>query len=159
METYRRAQIQQTLRSLADTYKVMMELMEHMLSLLSQESALDPLAYFQAHPPQPGAPTRDTRFVIDPTLLTVTFRGQACFLGNTHCFRFISHLAHRLNAYVTYEDLLAEVWHGAVRSDDAVRSVVKTLRNKLRQAGLNDLASAIDGTVPKHYALKLDRQS
>lgn len=155
METQRRSQIQRSLRSLADSYKLTMELMEQTLALLCEELALDPLTYFRTRPVPPDALARDREFVIDPNVLTVTFRGQACFLGNTLCFRFISRLAQRPNAYVTYEDLLAEVWQGAVRSDEAVRSVVKTLRNKLRHAGLADLASAIDGTVSGHYALKL----
>jgi DNA-binding winged helix-turn-helix (wHTH) protein len=90
--------------------------------------------------------------------LSVTFQGKDCFLGNTLPFKFLSHLARRPNAYVSYEDLLADVWRG-VRSDSAVRSVVKALRARLRRAGLDGLADAIDGTVAGHYALKLPAHS
>ena len=37
-------------------------------------------------------------------------------------------------------------------SHEAIRSVVKTLRSRLRQAGMKNLADAIDGSVPRHYA-------
>jgi hypothetical protein len=33
--------------------------------------------------------------------------------------------------------------------------VVKVLRRRLREAGMGELADAIDGTVPGRYALKL----
>ena len=153
METHRRAQIQRSLRSLADSYKVTMELMEQTLALFCEELSLDPLTYFRIHPSQ-AKRSGQHAFVIDPTLLSVTSRGKVCFLGNTLPFKLLCRLAQRPNTYVTYEDLLSEVWHG-VRSDSAVRSVAKMLRCKLRQAGLTDLASAIDGTVPGHYSLKL----
>jgi hypothetical protein len=131
-----------------------MELLEQTLAMLCEELSLDPAAYFQARSrpqPPPGGPSG---FLIDPGLLSVSFRGKVCFLGNTLPFKFLCRLAQRPNTYVTYEALLSEVWEG-VRSDEAVRSVAKTLRNRLRRAGLPDLAEAIDGTVPGHYALKL----
>jgi hypothetical protein len=51
--------------------------------------------------------------------------------------------------------LLDDVWH-CKRTKSAVKSVVKSLRIKLRVAGLTELAQAIDGSVYGHYALKLD---
>lgn len=153
METNRRAQIQRSLQSLADSYRVTLELMEQTLALFCEESSLDPLTYFRLHPAH-SQRSGQHGFVIDPMLLSVTFRGRVCFLGNTLPFKLLCRLAQRPNTYVTYEDLLAEVWHG-VRSDSAVRSVAKMLRNKLRRAGLTELAAAIDGTVPGHYSLKL----
>ena len=41
------------------------------------------------------------------------------------------------------------------RSEAAVRSVVKVLRQKLATAGMHDLADAIDGTTARHYGLML----
>lgn len=133
-----------------------MDLMEQILSLLCEELALDPLSYFKTRP-RLDSSTGQGSFLIDDMVLSIKFRGKICFLGNTLPFKFLSALAQRPNTYVPYEDLLAEVWHGAVRSDDAVRSVVKTLRSKLRNAGLAELADAIDGTVHGHYSLKLAR--
>jgi hypothetical protein len=83
-----------------------------------------------------------------------TSGGKTCFLGNTRPFRFLARLAQRPNAYIPYEDLLSDVWQGLL-SDSAVRSVAKALRQRLRQAGLGDLADAIDGTVAGHYTLRL----
>lgn len=157
METRRRAQIQQSLRSLADSYKITMELMEHTFELLCEELELDPLTYLRTRPAPPPPTTHVGKhgFTIDPAFLSVAFRGKVCFLGDTLCFKLISFLARRPNAYFPYETLLADVWDGVVRSDSAVRSVVKILRTRLREAGLPDLADAIDGTVRRHYALKL----
>lgn len=94
--------------------------------------------------------------LFDAEMFTITFQGKSCFLGNTLPFRFFVRLARRPNTYVTYEDLLEDVWEG-VRTDDAIRSVVKTLRSKLRDARMGALADAIDGSVPGHYGLKLTR--
>lgn len=152
MNTDKREEIQSTLRTIASHHAAQMKLMEQLLSLLCDEAALDPLTYFHTHTSRndhdqlPG--------LTDRSMLSVTFRGKTCFLGNTLPFRLLSRLAERPNAYVTYEDLLSDVWHGN-RSDSTVRSAVKSLRNKLRQAGLAELADAIDGTVPGHYALKV----
>lgn len=157
METRRRTQIQQSLRSLADSYKVTMELMEKTFDLLCEELELDPLTYFRTRGVPAPVQTGKHVFAVDSTVLSVTYRGKVCFLGDTLCFKLITYLARRPNAYFTYATLLADVWDGAVRTDDAVRSVVKILRTKLRQAGLADLANAIDGTVRRHYALKLVR--
>lgn len=93
-------------------------------------------------------------FFVDRSRLTVTFRGKSCFLGNTLPFRFLERLAEKPNTFVPHEELLTDVWEGN-RSDAAVRSVVKTLRRKLRDAGLTEVADAIDGTTSGHYTLKL----
>jgi len=131
--------------------------MEQTLVLLGDELTLDPLTYFRtrvrAHEPSPAPQP----LVIDPAQRTVQFRGRTCFLGGRLPFRLLSRLARRPNTFVSHEDLLDDVWEGAVRSDDAVRSAVKALRQRLRKAGLGDLADAIDGTVPGHYALRIDR--
>lgn len=154
MNTKRRDLIQRSLRGLAESYTATMDLLEQTLSLLCDELALDPLTYFRTRRnlsrPEPGP----EHFITDPSFFTATFRGKTCFLGNTLPFKFLGRLARRRNTYVTYEDLLFEVWENR-RSDSAVRSVAKTLRRKLRQAGMSDLAAAIDGTVPGHYALRL----
>jgi hypothetical protein len=154
MNPDRREQIRRSLGSLAQSYAAIMELMEQTFDLLCDELALDPWAYFQRQqlpqPPRPGHPG----LAVDASQFTVRFGGKACFLGNTLPFRLLARLARRPDAYVPYEDLLEDVWQG-VRSDAAVRSVAKTLRQKLRRAGLDVLADALDGNVPGHYALRL----
>jgi DNA-binding response OmpR family regulator len=155
MEKLRREQIQKSLASLAQSYAATMEIMEQTLELLCTELSLDPLSYLKGHSFSPADLSR-RQLKIDPALLSVTFDGKTCFLGNTYPFKLLSRLAQRPNTYVPHHDLLSDVWRGT-RSEEAVRSVVKTLRIKLRDAGLHDLADAIDGRSPGHYALKLDR--
>lgn len=154
MQPQRREKIDRSLRVLAQTYRSMIEVMENTLALLCEEFQLDPLTYFKTHSPARPALVADDNLAVDPALLSVTFRGKVCYLGNTLPFRLLYHLAQRPNRYIDYEELLTEVWQRTV-SDSSVRSVVKTLRSRLRQAGLADLANAIDGTARGHYALKL----
>lgn len=154
METQRRDQITRSLRNLAQTYAA--ELMEQTLKLLDDAFAIEQFTKLQARP-KPQTPKGGIQqLLIEPTLLSVTFRGKTCFLGNTLPFKLLSRLAQRPNAYVRYEDLLSEVWQRIV-SDSAVRTVAKNLRNLLRQAGLAEIAEAIDGSVYRHYALRLVR--
>jgi hypothetical protein len=154
MNNQKRQLIQKTLHSLVDSYAVTMEVLQQTLSLLCEELPIDPLAFFRARFRAKAAPSGDRSPLTDPALFTVRFHGKACFLGNTLPFKLISRLAKRPFSYVTYEDLLAEVWEGR-RSDSAVRSVVKVLRKKLRKAGLHEIADAIDGSVAGHYALRI----
>ena len=56
---------------------------------------------------------------------------------------------------MTYERLLQDVWDGP-RSNEAIRSVVRDLRRKLKSAGMGDLADAIDGSNRECYGLILD---
>ena len=143
---------------MAQAHASMIEFMEQALVLLNEELALDPITFWHAHRPTAHLKADDDDPVVDEGLLVVRFHGQSCFLGNTLPFRFLVRLARHPNIYLSYEDLLDEVWEG-VRSDEAVRSVVKRLRSKLRQNGMADLANAIDGSEPGRYALKIDSKS
>lgn len=155
MDTRRLEQLHQSLRNLVANYRATVELAESALAVLDEELALDPLTYFQSrHLPAATPPGAEPRLV-DGTMFSVNFRGQTCFLGNNLPFKFFARLAERPNTYVSYEDLLADVW-GRKVSDAAVRSVVKALRRSLRRKGLGDLADAIDGSAAGHYALRLD---
>src|SRR5262249_14229604 len=116
--------------------------------------ALDPLAFFKARIPSPNTAASQQSPLVDFSRFSVTFQGKTCLLGNTLPFRFLARLARRPNCYVSYEELLADVWQGT-RSESSIRSVVKVLRRRLRQDGLADLAEAIDGTAAGHYALKV----
>jgi DNA-binding response OmpR family regulator len=80
--------------------------------------------------------------------------GRTCRLGNTIPFRFLARLAESPGRYVSHEQLIDDVWDGQ-GSDDALRSVVKHLRRRLRQAGLDDLAGAINGLTPGYFVLRL----
>ena len=64
-------------------------------------------------------------------------------------------LACRPNQFLSYKSLRDGIWDDC-ESDAAVQSAVKVLRRKLNVAGMADLAAVIDGSISRHYALKLD---
>ena len=92
--------------------------------------------------------------LMDLSTFSVRHEGRICFLGNTLPFRLLARLLRRPNNYVSHQILLDEIWDG-IRSPEAVRSVVKTLRSKLRDAGLVTLSNSIDGKTRGHYAVFL----
>jgi DNA-binding response OmpR family regulator len=121
---------------------------------LSKDLSLDPATFWNSRKIATQSNTVHS-ITIDQAMLSVVFQGRSCFLGNTLPFKFVGCLASRPNIYVPYQHLLSDIWNGGLRSDAAIRSVVKTLKNKLRQANMGKLADSIDGSVPRHYALKL----
>ncbi|QDV25891.1 winged helix-turn-helix domain-containing protein [Aureliella helgolandensis] len=108
----------------------------------------------------PNQETTDTRLSseprIDQQMLCVYHDGKCCFLGNTLPFKILARLMRTPGIYVPHNVLLKELWEG-VRSDSAIRSVIKTLRIKLRKAGLNAVADRIDGSVRCHYSFRCHR--
>ncbi len=154
MDSHRREEIRNELRRLAESQAEQVNSLERMLTLVNEEFSLDPFTYFRRTTSPPTGAITTAHFRIDPTLLSVTFRGKTCFLGNSYPFKVLLHLAHNRNTYVTHEAIFEAVWDG-VRSDEALRSTVKMLRKKLREFGLPQLAKAIDGSAYGHYALKL----
>lgn len=156
MKAENRDLIRQTLCRLVESQSATIELFEQTLSLLSDELALDPVSFWRRRPAETPPDASSDRPTFDRELLTITFRGRTRFLGSTLCFRLLERLALRPNAYLTYEELFTDVWEG-VRSDSAVRAAIKRLRQNLRRLEMPELAEAIDGSVPGHYALKLAR--
>ena len=104
-----------------------------------------------------STPVRDSngRPMVDYTTFTVHWNGKTCYLGNTLPFKLFERLSRRPNQLVHCDQLLDEVWQ-CCRSREAMRSVVKVLRQKLVRAGMKDLARAIDGTTARHYGLMLN---
>jgi hypothetical protein len=94
--------------------------------------------------------------IADPDILAVRWKGKTCFLGKTLAFKLFARLARRPNHFLSHDLLLDEVWECQV-TKEAMRSVVKTLKQKLRQAGMADLAAAINGRRRECYGLILDR--
>ncbi|MBN9518492.1 hypothetical protein J0H58_08235 [bacterium] len=125
MTVDRREALRRSLRTLAEPHAATLRLMEETYALLADELALDPLDGPAGRAGRTEAPAADCRPVLDDARLTVTFRGRDCYLGATLPFRILARLARRPNAYVTHDDLLADAWDGAVRSDGAIRSAVK----------------------------------
>lgn len=90
--------------------------------------------------------------LLDRTTFSVHWKNRCCSLGYGLPYRILEHLAQHANHYVTHQDLLDEVW-GGPRSPSSVRSAINLLRSRLTEAGLEELAGAIDGTNSGHYAL------
>lgn len=104
--------------------------------------------------PRPPNPVDHPHPIIDQSRFTVTLGVHTCRLGNTIPFRFLARLAKSPGRYVSHEQLIDDVWDGQ-GSDDALRSVAKHLRRRLREAGLDDLAVAINGLTPGYFVLRL----
>jgi DNA-binding response OmpR family regulator len=153
MNDKEREQIGRALRNIAAAHVETMQLMEQTCKALSKELLIDPVSFWMSRGVS-SQPRTISSPAIDRAMLSVVFHGRHCFLGNTLPFKLLDRLAHRPNAYVPYKELLSEIWE-CPRSYSAVRSV-ETLRRKLRTAHMGELADSIDGSVPRHYALKLD---
>jgi DNA-binding response OmpR family regulator len=149
-----RERLKCSLRTLADYQAATMRLFEETFSLICDERTMEPLEYFRNFFRSDSTKSPDN-LIVDQARFTIAYQGKKCFLGSSLPFHFLAYLAGRPNTFVTYADLLEEVWQGSKRSDAAVRSTAKVLRNKLRLAGLTNLAEAIDGSEPGHFALKL----
>lgn len=157
VDIQKKRQIQITLRQLAEAHaKTVATCLADALQVLGAlPNIADLAADEQPRTSRQIADSSSSR-LIDQPMLSVVYRGKRCFLGNTLPFRLIERLASQPNRYFSNDQLLEEVWHDLV-SKEAIRSVVKVLRAKLRQAGMNAIAAVIDGTVRGHYALMLDR--
>ncbi len=93
--------------------------------------------------------------IADRNTFSVHWHNRTCYLGNSLPFKLLEQLAHRPNQLIHCDRLLDDVWE-CRRSRESMRSVVKVLRRKLCQAGMEDLAEAIDGTTSHHYGLMLN---
>jgi DNA-binding winged helix-turn-helix (wHTH) protein len=99
----------------------------------------------------PAAITSDD-VIVNPERFTVEYRGKTCPLGNTKGFRLINRLHRARGNFVSYRDLVADVWDGYPVSDPTIHQTVKGLRKKLRDAGLSELDIQAQ---PGHYSLRL----
>lgn len=152
--TTKREEVRRTLMSLAQAHISAMELMQHTLSLLDDEYALDAYSFWKSR--RPTDPMADSFLpVADEKHLEIRYQNKSCFVGNRLPFWLFACLARRPNKFFNYRELFEEVWTGEVRSESAVRAVVKRLRSLLRDAQMPELAAAIDGSEPRHYRLLL----
>lgn len=104
----------------------------------------------------PADPSRLFRVPItNAPAKTVTWGGQTCKLGPTIQFRLMEQLARRPGMYFTYDHLSSLVWEGRCPSDDAIRSMARHLKRRLRRAGMTSLAKAIR-SIRRNYVLLLD---
>lgn len=154
MNAAARERFRRTLQNLAESQATTLELLEQIFSLIGDELGIDALPFWRARTTAGPHPTMERLFQVDPERLQIVFQGKRCELDDTP-FKLLQRLAKRPNAYVTHEDLLEDVWDGR-RSDAAIRSAIKRLKQTLRSHGLDELANAIDGSKPGRYRLKVE---
>jgi hypothetical protein len=102
----------------------------------------------------PAPSTAESRPTADPGSMSIVWHGRRCALGQTTLFKLFSRLSRQANAYVSYDQLLSDVWGGA-KADETIRSAVRHLKRRLKDAGMGELADAIRGEN-HHYVLLLD---
>jgi DNA-binding response OmpR family regulator len=90
----------------------------------------------------------------DEMTFCIRWAGKVCHLGYTIPFKLFARLARRPNVFISHSQLIEDVWLGACRSDETIRSEVRHLRLRLRSARMSDLAAAIKGQ-DHHYGLIL----
>ncbi len=89
-------------------------------------------------------PDFSLRPIVDYSTRSVSWAGKCCRLGPTLIFDLLDRLARRPNQYVTHQQLLIDVWRTQI-SLVTIRSAIRDLRCRLRQAGMSQLANAIEG--------------
>jgi DNA-binding response OmpR family regulator len=80
---------------------------------------------------------------IDHGTFSVRWNGSTCSLGATIPLRLLDRLCRRPNCFVCHESLLQDVWQGARKSHNTVRSTIRRLKRSLESAGMIDLAQSI----------------
>lgn len=154
MRTDRKQALRETLAALASNHAVVVEQLELIIRLLSEELAED-----VAPPPVPNpllVPTRSSKALLDRDTFCVHCRGRVCYLGNTLLFRFFERISRSPNKYVSYSALLDDVW-GGPRDHASIRGVAKRLRDRLASHGMAELSESVDGTNPGYYGLILSQ--
>lgn len=152
MQADQKQTLRETLAMLATTHAAVAEQIERTIFLLTV--AIESEDSNMGMKPTTVSNVIQSPFV-DRQTLSIHWRGASCHLGNTLLFRFFERIARSPNCYVTYRDLLNDVWRGP-RDHSTIRGVVKRLRDRLADSGMTELAAAIDGSASGNYGLMLD---
>ena len=88
---------------------------------------------------------RPERPVLNESTKRVDWKGKSAHLGHTLYFQILERIARRPNQYVTHQDLMRDVWENEELGVSTLRSVVRHLRQKLRDEDMHELARAIRG--------------
>jgi len=151
-------QIVERLAQLIEAHSNAQILFGQMISAVCEALELDAASIAAVDGRATGSPPRPSARPLplaDPHTLAVYWNGRTCFLGKTLAFKLFARLARRPNHFLSHDVLLDEVWECRV-TKEAMRSVVKSLKQKLRNAGMEDLAMAIDGSRRECYGLIVD---
>ena len=153
--------IVERLTQLAEAHARAVCLLGEIVSALCEDLDLDAASIVAVDPGAAGLPPAQACKpipVADPNTLAVHWNGRTCFLGKTLAFKLFERLARRPNHFFSHAVLLDDVWQCQV-TKEAMRSVIKTLKQKLRTAGMEDLAMAIDGSRRECYGLMVGRDN
>jgi len=91
-------------------------------------------------------PVPRERPLVESSTFTVHWAGKTCPLRRTILFRLAERFSRQPNQYIAADQLLRDVWDGGIKSPETIRSAVRHLRVRLCNAGMEDLARAIQGT-------------
>lgn len=149
------------LTQLATAHSEAVSLVREIVSAICEDLNLDPSRICSVASEALGrsAETRSLRRlpIADRNMLAILWKGNCCYLGNTLPFKLFERLVRCPNHFISHEQLLDDVWECQV-TKEAIRSVVKVLKQKLCNADMVDLANAIDGSRRECYGLVLDRR-
>ena len=130
------------------------KLVEHLALATMCAEEIRAMAYAKLHGNQPGGNqpaeglfeglfSLDQRPRVDHGTLSVVWAGKQCYLGSTVLFRLADRLTRRPNHFATESDLLRDVWDGDKKTPSTIRSSIRYLKLRLQEAGMDDLAAAI----------------
>ncbi len=83
------------------------------------------------------APVQDmeSKLDVDRGTFSASYRGKPCTLGNTKEFRVLERLNQTSGKFVTYDDLIDDVWGDDTTDESTVQKTVSNLRRKLTVLG------------------------
>ena len=151
MRNYDKPTIREAIAAMATTHASFVVRMEQLIDMLhealeSENSANSSRSILRANQIPIGP-------IVNHQTYSIDWRGKSCPLKNTLLFWFFERLSRSPNRYVSHLDLLDDVWR-AERTSATIRGVAKRLRDRLTAAGMEELASAINGEVAGYYCLK-----
>jgi hypothetical protein len=92
--------------------------------------------------------------IMDEGSLSVRWRDEECFLGNTQQYALMTCLIKETGRYVPYDSIRTALGDD-IMSDPAIRKNVERLRTKLKESHCDRLADAIDTSQKEHVRLDL----
>lgn len=95
--------------------------------------------------------------MVDGAAMTVTWQGATCRLRSRIHVALMIALTRRSGRFVTFEQLLNDVWSGDERDDGTIRSTVRHLRGCLRRAGMDTLVQAIHASGRRYGFMFLQK--
>ncbi len=77
--------------------------------------------------------------VIDRDRFEISYKENSCALGNTLSFHLLERFSQARGVFLTIKTLIDDVWKGKEVSNEAVQRQISTLRDKLKDAGIDGI--------------------